>query len=85
MSIIQCHNLWFSSESNANWWRCINRRRQPALVEDPLRRCPNDSHARALHEWEPRVSLDDGFGRLLKDFWNQTILKLAEFFMYTLD
>jgi dTDP-glucose 4,6-dehydratase len=32
----------------------------PPLEDDPRRRCPDISKARALLGWEPRVSLDEG-------------------------
>jgi len=41
----------------------------PALVDDPRRRCPDISRARALFDWQPRVDLTTGLQRTIR--WMQ--------------
>lgn len=42
--------------------------RQPLPGDDPKRRCPDISRARALLGWEPRTAIEDGLGLTL-DWW----------------
>jgi dTDP-glucose 4,6-dehydratase len=40
----------------------------PLPADDPKRRCPDISRARALLGWEPRVELEDGLTRTIQHF-----------------
>ena len=37
----------------------------PSVADDPRRRCPDISKARRLLNWEPKVALEEGLGRLI--------------------
>jgi len=41
---------------------------RPLPTDDPTRRCPDITVARAELGWEPRVSLEDGLGRTVEYF-----------------
>jgi nucleoside-diphosphate-sugar epimerase len=46
---------------------------KPLPQDDPTRRCPDISKARALLGWEPRVGLAEGLGRTIE--WFKTVVK----------
>ncbi len=46
---------------------------KPLPQDDPTRRCPDITRARALLGWEPRVGLADGLGRTIE--WFRAIMK----------
>ncbi|MBV8194841.1 MAG: SDR family oxidoreductase [Candidatus Dormibacteraeota bacterium] len=41
---------------------------EPLPEDDPRRRCPDISHARAVLDWEPTINWDDGLRRTI-DWW----------------
>jgi len=47
-----------------------------AVGDDPARRCPDIGKAKALVEWEPEVSLDEGLRRTIPFF--RRVLGLAD-------
>jgi UDP-glucuronate decarboxylase len=44
----------------------------PLPVDDPARRCPDISRARAALHWQPRIGLHDGLTRTIRYFTEQT-------------
>ncbi len=41
---------------------------RPLPSDDPVRRCPDISQARAKLGWDPRVGLEEGLGRTIEYF-----------------
>jgi UDP-glucuronate decarboxylase len=47
---------------------------EPLPIDDPTRRCPDISKARALLDWQPKVSIEEGLGNTIayfREFLNQ--------------
>ncbi len=43
-------------------------KQEPLPVDDPTRRCPDITKARALLGWEPKVSIEEGLGKTIEYF-----------------
>ncbi len=41
---------------------------EPLPVDDPTRRCPDIGKARALLDWQPKVSIEEGLGKTIEHF-----------------
>lgn len=50
---------------NAAFGRTIPVEFHPRPVDDPTRRCPDISKARAILGWEPKIALDDGLALMI--------------------
>jgi nucleoside-diphosphate-sugar epimerase len=48
-----------------------------AMQDDPQRRCPDITKARAMLGWEPRVALEDGLGRTVDWFRTRLAASVA--------